>query len=212
MQTKQCKVIVIESQEIVREAVSSRIAEECNVEVIAKTGDGYSAVRICRQAKPDIIILDLTITHPDGMDTLRRLHESCPDARVVVVSHLISATQVFHALSRGVVAFVPRHGRGIDYVNAVNAAIDGFTYLPKEVFERFLSSRLSLNKTGNIFGLSAREIEILEACSSGLTTKQVAANLNISVRTVETHRHSIYKKTECRSLEELSSVMSHQSA
>jgi DNA-binding NarL/FixJ family response regulator len=207
METKRCKVVVVDSQEIVREAVSNRISEDCEVDVVGMAADGYSALRACRQHNPDLVILDLSILHPNGMETLGRLRESFPDVRVIIVSQDLSVSSAFLAISRGAVAFMSRRARGLDYVNAINAAIGGFTYLPADLLERFIKSRRSFNKTGNLFGLSAREIEILEACASGLTTKEVATNLNISVRTVETHRHSIYKKTECRSIEELSHLM-----
>lgn len=204
---KRYKIVVVDSQEIVREAISKRIAEECEVDVVGSAADGYSALRVCRQLKPELVILDLSILHPGGMETLGRLRESCPDTRVIVVSQDMSMSVVLFALARGAVAFMSRQARGLDYVNAINAAISGFTYLPTVVLERFVDSQRSLNKTGNVFGLSAREVEILQACASGQSTKEVASNLNISVRTVETHRHSIYKKTECRNMEELSHMI-----
>jgi DNA-binding NarL/FixJ family response regulator len=207
METKRCKVIIVDSQEIVREAIGSRISQDCDVDVVAKAGDGYTALRLCRQLKPDVVVLDLTIHGPEGMETLTRLHEHCPNARVIAVSEDMSASVMFSVLSRGAVGFMSRQASGLDYVNAVRAAIADFTYVPADVLESFLAVRPGLGRSGNAFGLSSRELEILEACASGLSTKQVAANLNISVRTVETHRHSIYKKTDCRSIAELSQLL-----
>jgi DNA-binding NarL/FixJ family response regulator len=207
MEKSRCKVIVVDRHEIVREAVSRRIAEDCDVDIVAEAEDGYSALRACRQHKPDIVLLDLSVVHPSGMETLDRLREGFPDTRVIIVSADMSVSNAFLSLSRGAIAFMSRKARGADYVNAINAAINGYTYLPADVLDKFLKSRKNLNKTGNVFGLSAREVEILEACSNGLSTKQVASNLNISVRTVETHRHSIYRKTDCRNIEELSHLI-----
>jgi DNA-binding NarL/FixJ family response regulator len=207
METKIFKVVVADSHEIVREAVSQRISESCFVEVVAQTSDGYGAIRACRQLKPDILLIDLSICHPSGMDTLTRLRESSPDLKLIVVSNDTSVSNAFLALSRGAVAFMSKAAKGADYVNAVNAAISGYTYVPVDVLEKFVKSRRNLSRNGNIFGLSSREIEILEASVSGLSTKQVAANLCISVRTVETHRHSIYRKTDCRDIEGLSRLM-----
>jgi DNA-binding NarL/FixJ family response regulator len=207
MDTKIYRVVVADNHEIVREAVSQRIAESCPVEIVAQTSDGYGAIRACRQLKPDILLMDLSIGHPNGMDTLTRLREGFPELKLIVVSSDMSVSNAFLALSRGAVAFMSKAAKGSDYVNAVNAAISGYTYVPVDVLEKFVKSRRNLSRNGNLFGLSAREIEILEASVTGLSTKQVATNLNISVRTVETHRHSIYRKTDCRSIEDLSRLI-----
>ncbi len=207
IETKIFRVVVADNHEIVREAVSQRISESCSVEVVAQTADGYSAIRACRQLKPDILLMDLSICNPNGMDTLTRLRESFPDLKLIVVSSDTSVANAFLALSRGAIAFMSKAAKGADYVNAVNAAINGYTYVPVDVLEKFVKSRRNLSRNGNLFGLSSREIEILEASVAGLSTKEVATNLNISVRTVETHRHSIYRKTDCRDIEGLSRLM-----
>ncbi|WP_373635615.1 helix-turn-helix transcriptional regulator [Yoonia sp. SS1-5] len=102
---------------------------------------------------------------------------------------------------------MPKQARGDDFANAVTAAQYGYAYLPLELMREFVKSRKHLTRTGNIFGLSPREVEILEATISGMSTKNVAETLNISVRTVETHRNSIYKKTSCRDHKELAELI-----
>jgi DNA-binding NarL/FixJ family response regulator len=200
-------LVVVDSHEIVREAVSQRLTAECAVRVVAQTGDGYGAIRACRQHNPDLLLMDLSIGQPSGMDTLVRLREAFPTMKLIVISPDMSVASAFLALSHGASAFVSRSAKGSDIVSAVNATIGGYTYVPLEILEKFVKSRRNLTSKGNMFGLSSREIEIVEASVSGLTTKQVASNLNISVRTVETHRLSIYRKTDCRCINELSRLI-----
>lgn len=207
MKAKTHTIIVADSHEIVREAVSARLEETCPVQVVAQTADVYTTARSCRQLKPDILLADMSVAAPGNAELLLRLRKTLPEMKLIVACSEMSIATTFVALSGGAVGVIAKGAKGSDYVSAVNAAINGYSYLPAELLDRFINSRRNLSKNGNLFGLSARELEILEASITGLSTKQVATNLNISVRTVETHRHSIYRKTDCRNIEDLSRLL-----
>lgn len=200
-------VVIADSHEIVREGISSRLRRSCDVKSVVEAEDGYSAIKACRQNKPDILLLDYSISRPDGREVLLKVHQTCPDTRIVVISSTVTVTNAFFALTNGAVGYMPKQAGGMDFVNAINAALRGFTYLPVQFLSEFVESRRHLIRTGNIFGLSPREIEILDACIAGQSTKEVASNLNISARTVETHRNNIYRKTSCRNLRDLASLV-----
>lgn len=207
MTDQKSKIVVADTHEIVRDAVSGRIEQSCDVDVVAKTEDGYATLKACRQHQPDILLMDLSLVRPSGTEILSKVQKTFPNMRVIVVSDSTATISAIHALSHGAIAFMSKQAKAVDYVNAVNAAIGGYTYLPVDVLAQFVKSRRNLMRSGNVFGLSPREIEVLESCVNGLSSKQVAKNLDISVRTVETHRHSIYKKTDCRSIDDLSLLM-----
>jgi two-component system nitrate/nitrite response regulator NarL len=200
------KVVVADGHELVRDGIAAKIQESCNVEVIAKTSDGYETIKAFRNHMPDLLIMDLALTRPAGTEILTKIFKMKPDVKIIVVTSDPSISNAFSALSRGAIAFMPKQVSASDFVNAVNAVINGFSYLPRDVLSQFVKSRRNLSRMGNIFGLSPRELEIMKACADGLSAKQVAYDLDISVRTVETHRHNIYKKTECKSQSELSKI------
>ncbi|WP_106743452.1 LuxR C-terminal-related transcriptional regulator [Yoonia maritima] len=196
-------VIVAETQEIVRETVARHIADNCGITVAAETDDGYSTIKACRQFQPDILLLDMAIAYPSGVETLSRLRSSLPDLKIIAVTEDTSVPNAIYALSKGVISVLTRKASADDYLNAVRAALKNHSYLPTDIISAFLDARRSLVRSGNMFGLSSREMEVLEACVSGASTREVAENLNISVRTVETHRHNIYRKTDCSSMQDL---------
>lgn len=202
------RIVVADALEIVRQTVSDHLTRQCGVNVVAQTKDGYETLKMCRHHRPDLVILDMSIARPAASDTMARLRSALPDLHIVVVTENTSVANAFVALSHGAVSILPRSASAEDYVNAVNAALSGHAFLPSNLMRELVSCRRTLMRSGNIFGLSARELEVLEACVGGASTKEVASSLDISVRTVETHRHNIYRKTSCNSVKELETLMS----
>ncbi len=200
------KVLVADGHEMVREGISMRIEQGCEINIVGGAADGYSTLKAFRQYDPDLLIMDLGLTRPSGSELLPKLLKMKPELKVIVVTSEPTISNAFFALSRGAQAFLPKQVPSSDFVHAVNAVLSGFSYLPNDVMIQFVKSRRNLSRVGNVFGLSARELEIMKACTEGLTTKQVAGDLDISVRTVETHRHNIYRKTNCKNIEELRNI------
>jgi len=199
-------VVIADGHEMVRESITSRIESGCDVTVVAGTSDGYSTLKSFRQQEPDLLIMDLGLVRPAGTEVLTKVLKMKPDIKVIVVTSDPSISNAFYALSRGASAFMPKQAPSSDFVHAVNAVLSGFSYMPTDIMTQFVQSRRNLSRVGNVFGLSARELEVMKACSEGRSTKQVAVDLDISVRTVETHRHNIYRKTNCKSQQEMQNI------
>ena len=199
-------VVVADSHAIVREGIRDRLEQRNNLSVVAEAQDGYGALKACRDLSPDILLLDFSITRPSGREVLTKVRASNPDTRVIVLSSDMEVSNAFYCLSNGAVAFMPKQASGFDFVNAATAAIRGYSYMPIEFIASFLETRKHLTRSGNIFGLSPRELEIVDSCMQGKSTKDIAEACSISVRTVETHKNNIYRKTSCRSLKELEAV------
>jgi len=199
-------VVVADGHEMVRESISARIEVGCDVTVVAGTADGYSTIKSFRQLEPDLLIMDLGLQRPAGTEVLAKIMKMKPDIKVIVVTSEPTIANAFFALSNGAAAFLPKQSSSSDFVHAVNAVLSGFSYMPNDIMTQFVKSRRNLSRVGNVFGLSPRELEIMKACSDGSSTKQVANDLDISVRTVETHRHNIYRKTNCKSQKELQAI------
>lgn len=199
-------VVVADGHEMVRESIAARIELGCDVTVVAGTADGYSTIKSFRQLEPDLLIMDLGLQRPAGTEVLAKIIKMKPDIKVIVVTSEPTIANAFFALSNGAAAFMPKQSSSSDFVHAVNAVLSGFSYMPNDIMTQFVKSRRNLSRVGNVFGLSPRELEIMKACSDGSSTKQVASDLDISVRTVETHRHNIYRKTNCKNQQELQAI------
>ena len=201
------KIIISDSHEMIREGIVNRLSQDLEVEVVAEAEDGYTTLKYCRQFRPDILIMDLNLSRPSGTDTMARARKDHPNMKIVVLASNAGISNALLALSKGAVGFMPRQSRGADFVNAVRAAESGFSYLPIELLNDLVDARKNVNRNGNVYGLSARELEILEASLANESTKQIAQRLEISVRTVETHRNNIHRKTNCRKYEDLSHLV-----
>jgi len=201
-------IAIASGRELVRDAIAEKLVKNCDVNVVARLDDGYSAINTCVQLKPDILLLDMSIIRPSGAEVLERISRQNRDVKVIILATDTDFQAAVTTLSYGVIGFLPQQAKGIDYANAVQAAINGFAYWPIKHIKALLKSRPKLTRTGNIFGLSIREVEVLEACVLGKSAKDVAQQLNISVRTVQTHKYSIYKKTDSRDLSELTQIAS----
>lgn len=199
-------VVVADGNEMVRESIALRIGGECKVSVVAETEDGYATIKAFRQHKPDLLIMDLGLLGPTGTEVLTKVTKMNPDLKVIVTSSEPTIANAFYALSHGASAFIPRQASSSDFAQAVNAVLKGFSYMPSEIMTQFVKSRKNLTRVGNVFGLSPRELEVMKACSDGTPNKQVAHALGISVRTVETHRQSIYQKTNINSQKDMQKI------
>jgi len=204
---EQSTIIIADCHEIVREAIATRLLESCQIEVVAETAAGYRTIKHCRQLQPEILLMDFGLVRPSGMETLNKVRISNPGTKIIVLSSNFSTAEAFFALTKGAIAFLPKQSRGSSFVQAVTAAQNDFSYMPTSLMKEFVKSRKKLTRTGNVFGLSMREVEILEATLAGMTAKEVSQKLEISVRTVETHRNRIYKKTSCRDHDELRRIV-----
>ncbi|MEO0930082.1 MAG: response regulator transcription factor [Pseudomonadota bacterium] len=208
MQEQPIRILIADSHEIVREGIAGRLADQCNLHLVGFASDGYSTIKQCRQLSPDILLMDLGLINPSGIDTLQRVRKSQPDIKIVVLSSEATTSEAFMTLSLGASGFMPKQAKGEHFVNNLMTVGMGYACIPMDYLRGFVDLRRNLSRTGNIYGLSPREVEVLEECSAGAKTKEIASKLKISVRTVETHRNAIYRKTATRSADELVMVAS----
>lgn len=202
-------VVIADSHAIVREGIKDRLENSGKLRVVAEAEDGFSALKACRDQAPNILLMDFLIQRPSGRELLTKVKKSCPETRIIVLCSEMKIANAFFCLSNGAMAFIPKQASGSDFVNATNAATRGYSYMPTEFISEFLETRNHLLKSGNIFVLSRRELEIVDSCMRGKTSKEVAADCNISLRTVETHKSNMYRKTSCRNIQELTQIFSN---
>lgn len=199
-------LIVADSHEIIREGLANKLSSECGYNVVEQAADGYATIKACKLHNPDILVMGLCLTRPSGLEVFEKVRKSNPDTAIVVMSQDCYASEAFTLISAGAMAFIPRDARVIDLINAVRSAELGYACVPRDYIAEFASLRGNISRTGNIYGLSPRELEVVEACATGAKTKEIADRLSISVRTVETHRNAIYRKTDCRNIQELTDI------
>ncbi len=191
-------VVIIEDQTAVREMVAQIVQSEPGFEVVAETGDGQVAYNLCMELKPDFIILDIMLPGLNGAEVLRRLTKHLKNTRVLVFSGFQNPALVRDLLQAGAHGFVEKSAPLSELKKGIQVVANGGSYFGPEVaqFLREAVANPSPNKAPSIDILTAREREILQLIAESNSTKEVAAKLNISVKTAENHRTNLMKKLD----------------
>ncbi|TLP55313.1 response regulator transcription factor [Parasedimentitalea maritima] len=206
---KLIRVVVADSHDIIRTGIASCLEEQCPVTIVGQTSSGFDTLNTCRREDPDLLIMDLSLTRPTGMETFEKLREKNRDLKILLMSSDADPASAFHVLAKGAVGLMPKQATCGHFAHVVGSIIQGYSCIPLEYLSQIVDLQQRAHRTGNLFGLSRREIEVLEACSDGAKSKEIAQRLSISVRTVESHRNSIYRKSGHRCLETLAQTLDY---
>jgi DNA-binding NarL/FixJ family response regulator len=195
------RVLICDDHTLVRAGLRRVLESFDAIEVVAEAASADEAVIKARELQPDAMLLDLSMPGGSGIDALEELRRVVPDTAVVMMSMHDDPQHVRAALARGASGFVVKDAAPAELEIALRAAVRGRTYLSPQVSApQVRAQKRSDEGVGN---LPRRQREILEALGAGRTTKQIAADLGISVKTVETHRARLMEALGCKNAVEL---------
>ena len=183
-------IVLADDHAVVRSALRMLLEAEPGFEVVAEAGDAPSAVRYVRGHKPTVLILDLNMPGPSSLESIPAIREASSDTQIVVLTMQAETAFARQALQAGVLGYVLKEAADDELVHAVRSAAQGHTYL-----QPALGARLATEPEGGPEDdLSEREIEVLSRIALGYTNAEIAEQLYLSVRTVESHRAHIQQK------------------
>ncbi len=192
------KIVLADDHAVVRSALRLLLDAERDLEVVAEAGDIESTVRYVRGHKPDVLILDLNMPGGPSISAVPKLQEASPDTGIVVLTMQSEPAYAREAIQNGVLGYVLKDAVDKQLVNAVRLAAEGRTYLQPE-----LGARLAADPGEDSGGLSERERDVLRLIALGHTNSEIARQLFLSVRTVESHRAHIQQKLQLSKRSEL---------
>lgn len=192
------RVLVVEDHAVVRRGLCA-LLQAAGIEVVADVGTGEEALAAARDA--DVLLLDLGLPDVSGLEVLRRLPDEAPDARAVVLTMHGEEEYVMQALAAGADGYVLKTAEPEAVTEAIQRALRGEVYLDPTVALPVV--RRAARAAESPDELTPREEEILALIARGLTNRQIAEQLFISVNTVETHRRHLLEKLGARSRAEL---------
>jgi len=199
------KVVLADDHSLFREGLKSLLAENSNVEIVGETGDGRSAVRLCQELAPDIIIMDVAMPELNGIEATRQILSECPGTRVIALSMHSSRRFVVDMLQVGASGYLLKDCAFQELATALSAVSSGQVYLSPSiasvVVERITGSAAADFTIAA--KLTPREREVLQLLAEGKRSVAVAELLHLSVKTVQTHRRNIMDKLDLHSLPEL---------
>jgi two-component system response regulator NreC len=183
-------IVLADDHAVVRSALRLLLEAEAEFEVVAEAGDALSAIRYVRGHKPNVLILDLNMPGPSSLESIPGIKEASPETQIVVLTMQAETAFARQALQAGVAGYVLKEAADDELVQAVRSAASGETYL-----QPALGARLAAEPEGGVENdLSDREIEVLRRIALGYTNSEIAEQLFLSVRTVESHRAHIQQK------------------
>ena len=184
-------VVLADDHEIVRDGIRMVLEAEADVEVVAEAGDADSAARYVLGHKPTVLVLDLSMPGTPSLEILPKIAATSPDTAVVVLTMQNEPAFAREALRKGVRGYVIKHSAASELVGAVRSAVAGETYINPQLGARMVAEA----DLGPPDDLTPREIEVLGLVALGYMNPEIAERLVLSVRTVETHRANIQRKT-----------------
>jgi two-component system, NarL family, response regulator NreC len=191
------RIMIADDHSILREGLKALILKAPELEVVAEAESGADVLRLAREARPDVVIMDIAMPELNGIEATRRVRDILPFVRVVALSMHSDRRFVIEMLRAGARAFVLKQSAFEELAQAVTAVMKGQTYLSAGVVDvvvRDYASRLAENDAPAHSHLTDREREVLQLLVEGKSTKDVAGVLGVSVKTVETHRLNIRDK------------------
>jgi two-component system response regulator NreC len=200
MSDQPLRVVLADDHAVVRSGLKLLLAQ-AGMEVVAEAGDVESALRYVLGHKPDVLVLDLNMPGEPSLPAIPRFLEISPNTHVVVLTMQQEPEFAREALRGGATGYVLKEAADAELVQAIEAARDGRTYVNPSLGARLAAE--PPKPTGPPDGLSDREAEILRLIALGHTNAEIAKQLYLSVRTVETHRAHIQQKTRRTSRAEL---------
>ena len=186
------RIVIADDQPVVRAGLRMLLEGEIGFEVVAETPDIESTIRTLRAVEPDVVVLDAHIPGELGVAAIPQLVEACPNTSIVVLTMQDDVAVAREALRGGARGYVLKHSAGIELIDAVRAAVGGETYLNPLLGARMAAEPVAAPRPPG--GLTERETEVLKLIALGHTNAEIAQQLYLSVRTVESHRSHIQQK------------------
>jgi two-component system, NarL family, response regulator NreC len=197
--TRTIRVVIADDHAVVRRGLRQLLEAEGDFEVVAEAADVQGARRYVRGHRPDVLVLDLNMPEGSSLEAVPEIRAEAPDTQIVILTMQNEPAYARQALSSGVLGFVLKDAADAELVEAVRSAAAGESYLNPRLGARVAAEP----PPGPPDGLSEREVEVLRMIALGHTNADIAEQLYVSIRTVETHRAHIQQKLRLGSRPEL---------
>jgi DNA-binding NarL/FixJ family response regulator len=201
------RILLADDHTVVRQGLRKVLEERPEWEVVAEAGDGREAVRQAELHKPDVAILDVAMPLLNGIEATRQINRRAPASRILVLSMHADEAYVTQILQAGATGYLLKDSADVDLIQAVSAVSQGKSFfspaIARVMLDDYVRQRGDKGAVDRYESLSEREREIFQLVAEAKTNKEIAALLNVSPSTVETHRAHIMEKLDLHSAAEI---------
>lgn len=197
------RVLVVDDHEVVRAGIGRIVAAEPDLQVVGQTGSGHEAVRLCRELRPDVVLLDFSLPDLDGLEVTRQIVAPRPCSKVLILTMYGSEEYAYRLLRAGASGFVLKGAPAEELLLALRTVVREGHYVTPSVASRLVARIGQRAEDLPESVLSDREMQVLVRLASGMTTREAAEDLHLSASTVETYRARLLEKLNLRNTAEM---------
>jgi DNA-binding NarL/FixJ family response regulator len=201
------RVVLADDHRLLREGLRAMIQSEPDMELVGEAEEGRQAVQLAEELSPDVVVMDISMPGLNGMDATRQIRTRNPRVKVVALSAHTDQRMTSGMISAGASGYLPKHMAFEELASAIRTVAADEVYLSPQIagglLEQLSGNTATAATNGLSRPLSPREREVLQLMAEGKATKEVAAVLHVSVKTVETHRRQMMEKLKLYSVAEL---------
>ena len=193
-------ILLVDDHKLIRDSWSFILNSDSRFIVVGETSSGEEAIEIAREKRPKIILMDVNMSPINGFDATKQIHKISPDSRIIAVSMHTMPAYAKRMLQLGAMGYVTKNSSKEEMIKAIVEVSNGKKYICEEVKAILADQELEENsdKGGDMNNLSRRELDIIKLIKEGLSSKEIALQLDISLKTVEVHRYNVLKKLKLK--------------
>ncbi len=188
------QVSIVDDQPLFSEGLGRVVEAQSGMEIVGVAHDGESGVRMCRELKPDVVLMDINMPVMNGVEATRGIRSLLPDTKVLILTVNSDDEYVFRGIKAGATGYLLKDCTPEDLSRAIRTVHAGDTIIAPEIARKMLLAFEEAEEEPSAPHLTERELEIITALAHGRANKQIARDLSISEKTVRNHISNIYKK------------------
>ena len=205
------KVLIVDDQELIRESLSIVLNMEEQLAVVGLAGDGNEAIQLCEKLAPDVVLMDINMPNMDGVAATKVIKENSPQTKIIILTSYKDVDYVVSALANGAEGYLLKSLHPRSLANSIRLVHSGGTLITKEMAASLINSQVHkeeeaasvtnkgrLQNLTQLYGLSEREVEVLQLLAKGLRNSDISERLFLSGGTVKNYISNIYAKLEVK--------------
>ena len=194
------KILLVDDHKIIRNVLGAFLKKTIAEATVEEANNGVEGLHLFKQSKFDLVIADINMPTMDGIEMVKQMKATEKNLKVVALSMMDDSVSIKKMLKAGASAYVLKEGDTEELLKAINMVIDGKTYYSPAVTETVMSSLMNSKGSTVNTELTKRELQVLELIFNERSNQEIADELFISLRTVETHKHHIMEKTGAKNM------------